>query len=1036
MKGFFNKQRISTFGLLFITVLAAIQYVFIQNVPDSVSTFAFLCLTNLVGFVIVGIVQIKKLITIKKPTILKGILFAVLLTGFNFFMILGSRGTDAVVISSVLSMYFVFITPILILLKKKVNFFSGIASVLAIIALILMFQADTAALFGSSNVIYLLISDIFFAAYVVCVSIMGEKEDSVQLTLSQMIFATIFAFAGWGIEALLGVSQMSIPSGKSFWISVFFIGIFIRAVYGLIQMACQKNVPALNASLIFASEIIITLVLDPFLCKLFKLDYTPATIYQIVGCILFIVATLIVDDVFMSKLGFEDIELKDEVDETGKVTTRSSVSRKMIFITLSFSIATLIIVSVICLLAIQFIRNTAVSNSTTLGKDASIISEVSLTSELETELTRMVQDKARIAELKLNAYTSAINTAVSYAETLYADPDNYGDKEVLRPDPANGGIWAMQRVLANESIAYDDVIDESMLIGNMVDSFAPIINNNENIVTIYMGTERGMLVSYDQNSNDGDPDNESYYEYRERPWYVNAKEAGKCIFTDPYYDDYGRGLTITCAAPYYDENHNFLGCIAMDILVDSLNNSMVSDNVFDPNVATLIDRDGGIIAGLGISDGEDENASIFDPKLDHYLYPAGETILATGEGIMRLESKDGEIYVAYATIDSLDWILNVICPVDAIIAPAVTIRNNIDNNTQIVVDSVVEVILAIIQTLLIVIALMLIIIILLVGKSSKKIVDPIKQLEKDVLNISNGDFSQRTSVDTNDEIGKLARAFNLMTASLQQHIDELKEATVREERIASELSVATKIQADMLPSEFPAFPGRKDFDIYATMNPAKEVGGDFYDYFMPDDNHLGIVIADVSGKGVPAALFMVIAKTLLKYRTLMGGNPSKILEDVNMLLCENNKAELFVTVWLAVVDLTTGKGAATNAGHEYPVFKHKDGEFELIKNRHSAAAGILEDMAYGQVEFEIQPGDRLFVYTDGVPEATNKDNELFGTDRMVESLNRNKDKSLKEMLVNLKKDIDEFVGDAPQFDDVTMLGFEYYGANRGSKDGE
>lgn len=1027
MGKFFTKQRLSTLGLLMITVIAAIQYVFIQNVPDTVSTFSFLAITNFVGFAIVGIIQLKKLLTMKKSTLIKGVIFAVELTGFNFFMLLGAKDSDSVVMASVLSMYFIFITPILILLKKKVNFFSGIASILAIIALILMFEADTTALFGSSSVIFLLIADLFFAAYVVSISLLGENEDSVQLTLSQMLFATIFSLFGWGCEILLGLSTFSIPKDTSFWVSVLFIGVLIRAIYGLVQMICQKYVPPINASLIFASEIIITLILDPFMCTIFKMEYDRVTNFQVIGCILFILATLIVDDTFMEKLGFTDIDLKTEEDENGVVRTRNSVSRKMIFNTLSFSILALIVSSAVALVAINVIRDTSVNNSSILGKESSEISQTSLTTELEKELNQMVQDRARLAELKLTDYVNVVNTAKLYAESLYANPEYYASREVLKPDAINEGKWTMQRSIANDSILYEDILDESLLLGNMIDIFQPIIVNNDNIATIYMGTERGMLISYDENSFYLAPDEESYYEYRDTSWYLDTKNAGKIIFTDPYYDSFGRGLTITCSAPIYDGNNKFVAVIAMDILVDNLNNSMVSDGVVDPNYATLIDNEGYIIAGYGIGNGAEETVNIFDEEKNHILCKKGKEILQKKDGILISPSEDGDVYISFGVIDSTNWVLCIMSPVSSIIEPAITIKDNIDKNTQSVIDSVVEVILSVIQTILIIIAVMIIVITIRVGKTASKIVEPLKLLEKDVLKISEGNFNNRTNVDTNDEIGELARAFNFMTDSLQKYIVDLKDATMREERIASELSVATNIQADMLPNHFPAFPGRKEFDIYATMDPAKEVGGDFYDFFMPDDKHLCIVIADVSGKGVPAALFMVISKTLLKNRTLMGGSPSEILEDVNNQLCENNKAELFVTVWLAIIDLTTGKGAATNAGHEYPVLKRKDGEFELIKNRHSPAVGILDEMIFGQVEFELFPGDRVFVYTDGVPEATNSNDELFGTDRMVESLNRNKDKSLKEILVNMKKDVDDFVGDAPQFDDVTMLGFDYFG---------
>jgi sigma-B regulation protein RsbU (phosphoserine phosphatase) len=291
----------------------------------------------------------------------------------------------------------------------------------------------------------------------------------------------------------------------------------------------------------------------------------------------------------------------------------------------------------------------------------------------------------------------------------------------------------------------------------------------------------------------------------------------------------------------------------------------------------------------------------------------------------------------------------------------------------------------------------------------------------DVQEISQGNLELRTQVDTDDEIGNLARSFNSMSASLQQYIVELKDITAKEERIAMELSVATKIQADMLPQKFPPFPDRKEFDIYATMNPAKEVGGDFYDFFLIDDDHLGLVMADVSGKGVPAALFMVISKTLLKNRAMLGESPKVVLENVNNQLCENNEQEMFVTVWFGIYEISTGKMTAANAGHEYPAICRRDGQFELYKDRHGLVLAGMENVKYREYELELHAGDTLFVYTDGVPEATNAKEELYGTDRMLEALNQNPGSGPMELLPTVKADIDAFVGDAPQFDDITML---------------
>ncbi|MCR5604054.1 MAG: PP2C family protein-serine/threonine phosphatase [Lachnospiraceae bacterium] len=279
----------------------------------------------------------------------------------------------------------------------------------------------------------------------------------------------------------------------------------------------------------------------------------------------------------------------------------------------------------------------------------------------------------------------------------------------------------------------------------------------------------------------------------------------------------------------------------------------------------------------------------------------------------------------------------------------------------------------------------------------------------------------------NDEIRSLSDQFADMIVELRDYMVNLQHVTAEKERIGAELNVATQIQADMLPRVFPAFPTRDEFDLYATMNPAKEVGGDFYDFFMVDDDHIALVMADVSGKGVPAALFMVIAKTLIKTKTQQGGLPGDILSEVNDTLCEGNDAELFVTVWLAIIEISTGKGWAANAGHEHPAIRRKDGDFELSIYKHSPAVATMEGIPFRQHEFELYPGDSLYVYTDGVAEATDANNELYGTDRMLNVLNRTKDEKPEEVLRAVRKDIDEFVGEAPQFDDITMLMFNYFG---------
>lgn len=247
----------------------------------------------------------------------------------------------------------------------------------------------------------------------------------------------------------------------------------------------------------------------------------------------------------------------------------------------------------------------------------------------------------------------------------------------------------------------------------------------------------------------------------------------------------------------------------------------------------------------------------------------------------------------------------------------------------------------------------------------------------------------------------------------------------KRQRIETELDVANRIQADMLPCIFPAFPERPEFDIYASMMPAREVGGDFYDFFMVDERHLAIVIADVSGKGVPAALFMVIGKTLIKDHTRPGASLEAVFSEVNDLLCDSNQEGMFITAFEGVLDLVSGEFCFVNAGHEVPFISMAGEPFEPYKVRPGFVLAGMENMKYQCGSIRLAPGDKIFQYTDGVTEATNGEKELYGMVRLGDVLKKNTEKSPEELLSVVKRDIDAFVGSAPQFDDITMLCVEY-----------
>lgn len=267
-------------------------------------------------------------------------------------------------------------------------------------------------------------------------------------------------------------------------------------------------------------------------------------------------------------------------------------------------------------------------------------------------------------------------------------------------------------------------------------------------------------------------------------------------------------------------------------------------------------------------------------------------------------------------------------------------------------------------------------------------------------------------------------SFTILAYSIFTLIKRMRRMTIDKEKLGAELGVASRIQAHMLPTDFPE---EKTFALFATMDPAKEVGGDFYDFFYIDDDHLALVMADVAGKGVPASLFMVITKTMIKDRVFVGGSPAEILEDVNNRLCENNALGLFVTVWLGILTISTGELISVNAGHEYPAIKRKDGSYTVLEGVNDPPVAAMEDMQYDELTLTLNPGDSLFLYTDGVPEAKSSDGKRFGLDAMVEALDEGSELSAAETVMLVKHKIDAFAGKGDPFDDITMMCLNYFG---------
>lgn len=335
------------------------------------------------------------------------------------------------------------------------------------------------------------------------------------------------------------------------------------------------------------------------------------------------------------------------------------------------------------------------------------------------------------------------------------------------------------------------------------------------------------------------------------------------------------------------------------------------------------------------------------------------------------------------------------------------------------------------QIVIFTIVLSLVVIIVWIYIMRRRLIDPLKKIALETQRFSENEElpeeKLQVSINQNNELGRLAYEVDMMEEKIVNDVLEIMRITSEKNRVMAELDLARKIQNNVLPKISSGFPGRKEFTINAMMNPAKEIGGDLYDFFFIDDDHFAIVMADVSGKGIPAALFMMISKMLIKNRCMEGGEPSEILEDVNNTICVNNREDMFVTVWIGILEISTGIVTAANAGHEYPILCKAGGNFELYKDPHGFVIGGMEGMKYKTYRFRMEKDSVLFIYTDGVTEAVNSKNEQYGLDRLLQTLDKVEDRNPDNLIKSVIDDIETFIEKANQFDDTTMLSVHYYG---------
>ena len=655
--------------------------------------------------------------------------------------------------------------------------------------------------------------------------------------------------------------------------------------------------------------------------------------------------------------------------------------------------------------------------------------EEGLYSQDSNSLGVLADMQMEVTDSRLRIVSDAVSQSAEFAEKLYASPSGHASSVYHPVHLSEAPDTLSARYMFSAGVQETDALQEELkLLSNMEEIFAPIMRYNSRFLdNLYVGTASGIFYQYTDNNVFLEN-----YVVTQRHWYVSSVESpDKVMWKETEIDSYGRPC-ITASKAVKDAAGKIVAVVAADVNFEQMMSNVIGSGLGETGTTFVLGATKDLVAYSAFMQDVEAHNGLYNAFEDHFADP--ETVrkkidaCAFGDGAAFHAELDGQkIYMTAREIPSTGWLLCTAIHAQEITEPIgkVTAQSDrlfADARAKMTAEFKSLILNAVFAV--VAIALLVAVIEYFISRTISK---PIIKLTDTVKNTGEGDFDKKSDINTRDEIGDLARGFNKMQDNLKLYTENLKAVTAEKERIGAELNVATQIQADMLPRIFPPFPQKKEIDVFAFMTPAKEVGGDFYDFFLIDEEHLALVIADVSGKGVPAALFMVISKTLIKNRAMQGGTPAQILADVNNQLCESNDTDMFVTCWLGICNLSTGVLTAASAGHEFPAICGCDRRFELLKDKHGFVLAGMEDARYRDYEIRLARGGSIFVYTDGIPEATNGNGEMFGIDRMLASLNRCANKKPEVFIQEVGFAVKEFTGEAPQFDDVTMVGITWYG---------
>ncbi|MDR2551690.1 MAG: SpoIIE family protein phosphatase [Treponema sp.] len=692
--------------------------------------------------------------------------------------------------------------------------------------------------------------------------------------------------------------------------------------------------------------------------------------------------------------------------------------------TLSASLAFTLLLGGLFFLSTAGIRNTALDNSDSLGNSAAELSFYALEEQVTDKIARIAQDVALVLNGKIEMIENHTLTTADIAGTIYTRREAYRPQPLRRVFP--GELSPPEPYLhAAPGVDLARIRGETDLAGNVGDLLRQITVIDRGIATSTIGGESGYIIAMD-----AFPWPSVDFDYRLTPWYRGAREKGGLYWTGVYGDLRDRGPAVSCAVPFYDRSGGrriLRGVARSTVMLSGFSAIIDSAKVGRTGYLFILDQSGLRLFSSGsvdVKSGEDGSirGANYLESPNPRLRSLGLSMTLGASGMTELEIEGVPVYVAYAPVSALGWSLGVAIPVQEVSAPAWIIEEQIRTLTDTTRRGMDRQILLLGGLSGIMLIFSLAAVAFLSVRFASALTAPIVALNEGVREVSGGNLDREVRISTGDELEQLAASFNDMTGRLKEHIAESSRAAAEKERIATELDVAARIQISMLPRDFPPFPGRENsFGLYAMVSPAREVGGDFYDFFFIDDSRFAVVIADVSGKGVPAALFMAIAKTLIRNHLQGGEEPEWAMENINRQLCRGNSENMFVTLWLGILEIATGCFSYINAGHNPPLLKTGGKDFVFLVSPPDLVLAGMEDTLYHHREIVLETGDTLFLYTDGVTEAVDPGGLFYGEERLRRFLDSQGELPPRELLAALCGDIGDFSGGAEQFDDITML---------------